>query len=452
MINFKIWKDDPDFDKSGFDDVHNFLQGEGAKVKNTLNNSLYKEYEYTVSGGGELDIDKLLKKKFPDLADIRLSDATGGADEDGGYDEDEAYSPMILDIKFNNRGGKKKKKKEEEPVFDDTNNVDDNSPLKGPGDSEINNEGEISVDPKLSKKGKKDALKHELRHKKAIDEGRLSYDDDSITYNGEEYDRRDGLVKFGDRWLREGTRELPWELEAFDTESTSDSKAPLPPPEVPAPELSVSTPYERTPPSHPGTVPHPTPVFKGVKGDVKGLQTQLKNLGLYEGKVDGKWGKNTQEALAAVVSENPEGNTALGIIPANVSSFIEDQLGVNQDEALSNSAFTDAQLEVLRDAVDNARKRGSTTGSYKDYEGKFFKDSTMLDKLTSDKEIVKTTLGGFSFVDLPDGRTIVIDQYNFNSKSTGGKGLYGFLRDLGGSRGSEEGDGRPAIVILPAEP
>ena len=41
--------------------------------------------------------------------------------------------------------------------------------------------------------------------------GKLSYDDDTITWMGEKFERKDGKINFEGKWHPEGTYTLPWE-------------------------------------------------------------------------------------------------------------------------------------------------------------------------------------------------------------------------------------------------
>ena len=41
--------------------------------------------------------------------------------------------------------------------------------------------------------------------------GKLSYTNDSITYNGEVYERLGGMIKYNGEWHTEGSDAFPWE-------------------------------------------------------------------------------------------------------------------------------------------------------------------------------------------------------------------------------------------------
>ena len=41
--------------------------------------------------------------------------------------------------------------------------------------------------------------------------GKLKYDDDSITWNGNKHPRKDGKILYDGEWVPEGGKEFPWE-------------------------------------------------------------------------------------------------------------------------------------------------------------------------------------------------------------------------------------------------
>ena len=60
----------------------------------------------------------------------------------------------------------------------------------------------------------KEVLDHELHHAKDMKMGKLKYDDNSITYNGKSYPRKDGKIKYNGKWMQEGASGFPWEKSA----------------------------------------------------------------------------------------------------------------------------------------------------------------------------------------------------------------------------------------------
>ena len=93
-----------------------------------------------------------------------------------------------------------------------------NSPAHGRDASTIYLNKNIDIDSELAK----DALKHEMIHLTAmkISPGKLSYTDDSITYEGRDYPRKDinGKDMIVDvntgEWKEAGSEEWPWEKDA----------------------------------------------------------------------------------------------------------------------------------------------------------------------------------------------------------------------------------------------
>ena len=80
-------------------------------------------------------------------------------------------------------------------------------------DAEANNDGTIfigsHIEPGSTQERK--VLMHEMKHMVDMQTGKLAYDDDSITWNGEEHKRHRGMVEYEGKWLPEGSTEFPWE-------------------------------------------------------------------------------------------------------------------------------------------------------------------------------------------------------------------------------------------------
>jgi hypothetical protein len=68
------------------------------------------------------------------------------------------------------------------------------------------NDGTIVINKRLSPVQQKIAIKHEKVHRKQIQEGRLSYDENYVYWNDEKYPRKG---------MKEGAKNLPWEAEAY---------------------------------------------------------------------------------------------------------------------------------------------------------------------------------------------------------------------------------------------
>ena len=80
-------------------------------------------------------------------------------------------------------------------------------------DAEANIDGSIFIGNHIlpGSEEERKILMHEMQHIVDMKTGRLSYDDDKITWDGEEYARKHGFIKFNEEWYEEGDTELPWE-------------------------------------------------------------------------------------------------------------------------------------------------------------------------------------------------------------------------------------------------
>jgi hypothetical protein len=80
-------------------------------------------------------------------------------------------------------------------------------------DGEANMDGSIfignHIEPGSAQERK--ILAHEMKHIVDMKTGKLSYTDDTITWNGDEYRRLEGLIKYEGKWLPEGDATFPWE-------------------------------------------------------------------------------------------------------------------------------------------------------------------------------------------------------------------------------------------------
>jgi len=85
---------------------------------------------------------------------------------------------------------------------------------------EANMDGTIYVSDKLEPGSYEDrqVINHEMRHATDMRIGKLAYEDDSITYNGEEFPRetREGkdMIKVDGKWKEAGDTGFPWENDA----------------------------------------------------------------------------------------------------------------------------------------------------------------------------------------------------------------------------------------------
>ena len=82
---------------------------------------------------------------------------------------------------------------------------------------EANNDGTIFVDKNIPNGSIEEAevVAHEGKHMEDMDDGILNYDDDSITWRGKKYPRKDGKIKYKGKWVEEGDKNFPWEKRAY---------------------------------------------------------------------------------------------------------------------------------------------------------------------------------------------------------------------------------------------
>ena len=81
---------------------------------------------------------------------------------------------------------------------------------------EANMDGSIYLSNKLKKGSpmEKEVLEHEMKHFNDMKMGKLKYDDNSITYNGKKYARKNGKINYNGKWMQEGASGFPWEKRA----------------------------------------------------------------------------------------------------------------------------------------------------------------------------------------------------------------------------------------------
>lgn len=77
------------------------------------------------------------------------------------------------------------------------------------------NDGTIVVNNKLSPIQQKVAISHEKVHRDQIKRGDLSYDEKYVYWNGKKYPRKG---------MKEGSKDLPWEREAYKKQSKTKTK------------------------------------------------------------------------------------------------------------------------------------------------------------------------------------------------------------------------------------
>lgn len=85
--------------------------------------------------------------------------------------------------------------------------------LEGGVKAEANIDGSIFLDTSVepNSENERAILLHEMKHLVDMRTGKLSYDDESITWMGEEHERKDGKINYEGKWIPEGSKEFPWE-------------------------------------------------------------------------------------------------------------------------------------------------------------------------------------------------------------------------------------------------
>ena len=85
--------------------------------------------------------------------------------------------------------------------------------LAGGIKAEANIDGSIFLDTSV-KPGSEDEraiLLHEMKHLVDMKTGKLSYTDNDITWMGESYERKKGIINYNGKWIPEGSKDFPWE-------------------------------------------------------------------------------------------------------------------------------------------------------------------------------------------------------------------------------------------------
>ena len=92
--------------------------------------------------------------------------------------------------------------------------------LQGGVLAEANNDGTIFVDKKLKPGTKKynKVIKHELQHMNDMESGRAAYTDNTVTWEGKTYFRKNGMIDGPAGRLPEGDPKHPWEKVAIKAE------------------------------------------------------------------------------------------------------------------------------------------------------------------------------------------------------------------------------------------
>ena len=92
---------------------------------------------------------------------------------------------------------------------------------------EANNDGTIFVNKNIPKGSPLEAevVAHEGDHMARMEKGELDYSDDSVTWKGKKYERKDGKIKYNGQWREEGWEQFPWEKLAYKVGTKAKKEA-----------------------------------------------------------------------------------------------------------------------------------------------------------------------------------------------------------------------------------
>ncbi len=82
-----------------------------------------------------------------------------------------------------------------------------------------NKNGSITINCNINDPAQEvNTISHEQTHVEQMKAGKLDYDDNSITWQGKTYPRKNGKIKYKGKWILEGSKKFPWEQEAYKKE------------------------------------------------------------------------------------------------------------------------------------------------------------------------------------------------------------------------------------------
>ena len=78
---------------------------------------------------------------------------------------------------------------------------------------ESNNDGSIFISNKLIPGSPEEThvIMHQMVHQTDMKVGKLAYSDNHLKWNGETYNRQDGMIEYEGQWMPEGSKDFPWE-------------------------------------------------------------------------------------------------------------------------------------------------------------------------------------------------------------------------------------------------
>lgn len=216
-----------------------------------------------------------------------------------------------------------------------------------------------------------------------------------------------------------------------------------------------------------------TPAYTN-KSQIKKFQKKLKDIGLYNGPIDGVYGNQTEQAhiqlnnsqeqadllkpLKNLIGYNFRTAAQYTGVPLNTRQYLTDLMGGSPE--LNKSDLTNEELEALRNVVRTNLKKGKKYIDYEDYNtgskysdvgGKKLSIDELQNKESNPYYTLKTTLGQAK-INTNKGDTTVTDQYNFNNQGIttfmdaahqvmDKQDSYSLLRNTGALLGSGPGQG-----------
>ena len=190
--------------------------------------SFWKTLGYGLNVGANIPLDRAIEK-LDNLGEIVSEDHSAWTE----FLLFMGYKQWQLDETKNNKKTKKKEdpfagsddpfeSKDDDPFGNDSdddpfgNNED--SPFNKGEDGLAYRDGTIEVDPNLSPLEREKTIKHEKEHVRQMEEEGLDYDDNNVYYMGKRHKRKDGKIRYANKWVPEGDPRLPWEAKAFAVE------------------------------------------------------------------------------------------------------------------------------------------------------------------------------------------------------------------------------------------
>lgn len=78
---------------------------------------------------------------------------------------------------------------------------------------EANNDGTIFISNKIEPGSdqEENTLCHEMKHMTDMKIGKLAYGDDYVQWEGQTFPRKEGKIKYYGKWIKEGSKDFPWE-------------------------------------------------------------------------------------------------------------------------------------------------------------------------------------------------------------------------------------------------